>query len=73
MMIVGRSSFERSVNELSLATEVALDCETTGLRPHHGDRLFSIIMATESQEYYFNFNGYPALEPEYLLVDRHLN
>jgi len=35
---------------------LALDTETTGLRSFHDDRLFSIIIADDETEYYFNFN-----------------
>jgi len=40
-------------------TTLAIDTETTGLNPYHGDRLFSIIISTCDDDYYFNFNERP--------------
>ena len=37
----------------------ALDTETTGLKAYLGDRLFSIIISTLENDYYFNFNTRP--------------
>lgn len=34
----------------------AVDTETTGKHPYHGDKLFSVIVATEAEEYYLDFN-----------------
>jgi len=35
---------------------LAFDTETTGLRRFHGDKLFSLAIATTHDEFYFNFN-----------------
>lgn len=35
---------------------LSVDTETTGLAPYKGHRLFSVIVATATEEYYFNFN-----------------
>lgn len=35
---------------------LSVDTETTGLAPYKGHRLFSVIVATAADEYYFNFN-----------------
>lgn len=53
---------------------MSLDTETTGLRPFHGDRLFSVIIAESAEKaYYFNFNpSYPDIDPMYILAPLHL-
>lgn len=35
---------------------LSFDTETTGLRYFHGDKLFSLVIATKEEQYYFNFN-----------------
>lgn len=70
-MIVTWSNFKEVVAKLTETGVRSVDTETTGLRVHHGDRLFSIIIADESDSYYFNFQGYPDLDAE-LLLDRSL-
>lgn len=55
-MIVTRDGFNDVLEHLCSKTVLGLDTETTGLRPYHGDRLFSIIITDESESYYFNFN-----------------
>lgn len=54
-MIVSRHSFDEVVAKLSCPGQYGLDSETTGLEL--SDRLFSIILADDSQGYYFNFNA----------------
>ncbi len=59
-MIVTRDNFTDVVlNQLYEADWLALDTETTGLRPYHGDVPFSIILHDGEQAYYLNFNDYP--------------
>jgi len=36
-----------------------LDLETTGLNPYTGAKLFSLIISTADEDYYFNFDGTP--------------
>jgi len=55
-MIVTLQNFYEVLQELIGEDVIALDTETTGLRPYHGDRLFSLILATSKNVYYFNFN-----------------
>ena len=55
-MIVNETSLPHVVEILCEQDKIALDTETTGLYPFHGDRLFSIIIATSEEEYYFDFN-----------------
>ncbi len=51
---------------------LSLDTETTGLRAYHGDRLFSIIIGDDYNQWYFNFQAYPGMPVEQILLDRHL-
>lgn len=55
-MLVKSSEFQEAIDELKRQPRISLDTETTGLYPYKGDRLFSIICATEFDTYYFNFN-----------------
>lgn len=66
-MIVTRENFEHTLNWLHSRSELAIDTETTGLRPYHGHEFFSIIICDGEQSYYFNFNDYPDLDPEHNL------
>ena len=68
-MIVERDNFERVIAALKETKVKSLDTETTGLRPYHGDELFSVIIATKKNEFYFNFNEYPDIPPQYVLPD----
>lgn len=72
-MQVTRSNFEAVLGEISKSSKYSLDSETTGLRPYHGSRLFSIIIATSpTRAFYFNFQAYPGLPHECVLRDTHL-
>lgn len=59
-MIVTPQNLEAIVKLLSEPQTLSVDTETTGLRPYQGSRLFSIIIADASLEYYFNFQAYPS-------------
>jgi len=56
--IVEHKTFEESLDRLfnSGGLFIALDTETTGLEPYKGNKLFSIILSTEEDDFYFNFN-----------------
>lgn len=71
-MIVTHENFDEVVKILQETKEMSLDTETTGLRPFHGDRLFSIIIGTENESYYFNFQAYADTPSTYHLTNRHL-
>lgn len=83
-MIVSRSSFSSVLQALSAHSRLALDTETTGLRPYAGDRLFSIVISVGEWmdpavgakgppfAFYFNFQPYPGLEPDLVLGAEHL-
>lgn len=62
-MLVSASNFDEVINILSRERTLAIDTETTGLRPYHGDRLFSVIIANATDTFYFNFHE---AHPEYL-------
>lgn len=57
-MIVNKTNFQEVISKINNAKILSLDCETTGLRPWHGDRLFSLIIAISANEsFYFNFQA----------------
>ncbi len=58
MSVVSREDFGRVLGRLAAEPVLVLDTETTGLRPHHGDHLFSIIIGSLSEIFYFNFADY---------------
>ena len=55
-VLVNRENLSSVVATLTSRPRLSLDTETTGLEPFLGDRIFSVIIADESKEYYFNFN-----------------
>jgi DNA polymerase-1 len=72
-MLVSRSLFPAVLVALSKHTALALDTETTGLRPYKSDRLFSIAIATCEETpdvFYFNWNPLGA-DPESVLGPEH--
>lgn len=71
-MLVSTENFVEIVEKLSKPGTYAVDTETTGLKPYQGSRLFSIIIADESDTYYFNFNQYPGLPKENFLHSAHM-
>lgn len=76
-MIVSRGLFESVLSDLKGHKTLSLDFETFGLRPYHGDRLFSLILGALNSEgtpeaYYFNFQGYDDLPLETVLGLDHL-
>jgi DNA polymerase-1 len=71
-MIVSNLNFAYVLAGLMQKSLLSLDTETTGLFPYGGDRLFSIIIADENEEYYFNFQKYPGLSEEFVLSNADL-
>jgi DNA polymerase-1 len=55
-MLVTASEFHNVIDEILKCPDAALDCETTGLMPYHGHRLFSVIVDCAMGTYYFDFN-----------------
>ena len=66
-MIVSRGGFHDVLAKLSVESRLAVDTETSGLRMYHGDRLFSIIIASASEIFYFNFIPYEDVAPALVL------
>ena len=60
-MLVKPGNFSQIVETLTMPGIYALDTETTGLEWHKDAKLFSIIIATEKEVYYFDFNEELAL------------
>lgn len=58
-MIVTPDKFDTVCSVIWNESEVSIDTETTGLKPYQGSRLFSLIVGTDSDTYYFNFNNQP--------------
>lgn len=66
-MIVARTNLEETLATLAPAPTLALDTETTGLRPYHGDALFSLVLHDGEKAYYFNFKTYDGIDPAHVL------
>lgn len=67
-MVVSRERLLDVLHELQGFRTLSLDTETTGLRPFHGDTLFSIAISTEKAQFYFNFNHSPGIYREMVLL-----
>lgn len=74
MPVVTRDNLTSTLVELSKYKEFSLDLETTGLNPYKGHRLFSCIISTKDDDYYFNFKDTPdhlgVLPPKETILDR---
>lgn len=69
-MLVTKENFDRIVKLFERCHYLAVDTETYGLRPYHGDRLFAIIIGdSKNRVAYFNFNPDSTDES---LTDEHL-
>lgn len=70
-VIVTEEILDSVLEKLKTESTLAVDTETTGLRPFHNDELFSIIVSSPTCDYYFNFNWYSELGVEqYHLKDK---
>jgi DNA polymerase-1 len=56
-VLINKNNFKDILNTLGENPRLSIDIESTGLRHFHGDQLFSIIIADDTKEYYFDFNG----------------
>lgn len=68
-MIVSRASFNSIVGQLEKEPYLSLDFETYGLRMYHGHGKFSLILATATEGFYFNFKVY-ADSPEGTVLEK---
>lgn len=66
-MLVTQKNLSSIASSLRGSSYLGLDTETTGLKPYNGDRLFSIIISDAANDYYFNFQPYEDLQPEWIL------
>lgn len=55
-MLVKKADFFSALHRLCDARYIALDTETTGLKPYHDSELFCIVASTETEDFYFNFH-----------------
>lgn len=53
-MLVPKSKYKETFERLSKQKILALDTETTGLYPYHGDKWFCIVIADQAHSYYFD-------------------
>lgn len=56
MIVVTEENFGAVIECLRDEHSLALDTETTGLRPYHGDTFFCIAIANNNNEHYFSFH-----------------
>jgi DNA polymerase-1 len=59
LMLVSCLNIEEVISHLQKCETLAIDVETTGLRAYHGDQIFSIIISSGANTFYFNFNDQP--------------
>lgn len=71
--MLSRNDFKSALDKISLAPVIAVDTETQGLRVWGQDKLFSIIIATPTDTFYFNFQEYPlhGVSSEFVLNKEH--
>lgn len=55
-MIVTDENFNDVIQTIRTFNSLSVDCETSGLRSYHGDRLFGISICGENYKFYFNFS-----------------
>jgi DNA polymerase-1 len=58
-MLVTTENIHDIISRIEEADELSLDTETTGLHSFKEDKLFSIVISIESEDFYFNFQDYP--------------
>ncbi len=61
-MIISLDNFKEILKELNPKKFLSIDTETTGLKWFNNDRLFSLVISDETEDYYFNFNKDPDYE-----------
>ena len=55
-MLVSKENLRQVLAQLSQHKHLSLDTETTGLRPYGPHRIFSVIVSTGSEDFYFDFS-----------------
>jgi DNA polymerase-1 len=55
MIVVTKENLWEIHSHLMAQSYLAFDVESNGLRPYHGDRPFCFAIATDTEEFYFNF------------------
>lgn len=71
MPVVTRSTFDGALRFLWKTREFAVDTETTGLRAHHGDKPFSIVLFAGEDYFYFNWNDRDDVPRDAVLLPSH--
>lgn len=66
-MLVTKRNLSSVLESLRSESFYGLDTETNGLRIHQGDSLFSLIISTEREDFYFNFKEYDKLDRQWVL------
>lgn len=66
-MLVSTVELDQIMEKLYNEPSFSLDCESTGLNIHKGDRLFCVSIFSPSGGYVFNFKSYEGLESKYVL------
>ncbi len=63
-MIVTRSTIASTLKSLRSSRSLAIDSETTGLRPYHGDTPFAVIISDGAETFYFDFSETAEWKPD---------
>lgn len=58
-MLVSTENLYDVLEDIKNSKYLAIDTETLGISSFKGDSLFSIIISTDNNDYYFNFKDYP--------------
>lgn len=69
-MLVTRENFSEVMSQVSDWPEIALDTETTGIRPYLGHRPFSLQMSDGKTAYYFPILAASGIDGEQVLGDK---
>ena len=66
-MVISKETCDWALKKIATKPVVSLDCESDGLRVHHGSRLFSVAIADDEGTFYFNFMPYDGLDESFVL------
>lgn len=59
--------YEEFAAQVAKSKALALDTETTGLMPYHGDRIFALVLSDGRDTWYFRFDDSSSKLPQVLL------